>query len=1045
MKANKNLATVMAATMVISGTVIPASASTTEDKIVGSNRTDTAVKISKEGWYSADTVILVNDAAIPDALTATPLAHAKKAPILLTGKGGLTKATADEIKRLGAKDVIMIGGDAVLPAKIEKDLKALNVKADRVKGATREETALAIAKRLDGIKDVSEIAVVNSTTGLADAVSVAAAAAEKGMPIILANPKKGLSAAEKFIKGEAIKASFVIGGKTALPEKLVSNLPSRQRIEGSNRNDTNAKVIEKFYGDKELDNIYVAKDGRGGDSQLIDALAVGALAAKNGAPVLIASKKLSETQVNVINTKKIDTITQVGGKGNEGAFSHLKDIEKAEVIKVKTESELQEALKKANANDTIEIDANATISKDLTLSTNNAIQINVKGDLTGKVTVKTPNADIKNSGTIGTLVVENGKNTTVTNTSAGKIDKVEVSSSSSNVKVENNGKIEKVENNASGTSIENNGTISKPIEGTNKPSVEGNKPGETTKPETGGGSSAPTYTTGATVNGTYYDTVAKAVTAAEAGAGDTVKVYGTNKLSSQLVINEKINLVGADSNALIESTEDYKIYIEEKDKPKNNLITVQADGVKISNLSVRHNKKLGFGIHVYGVKDVNLSNVTATDCGKGGLLVNSSTVTADRLTTSGNGWYGVDVDERIENTTKAGKLPATFTLTNSDESISEPVQVYAEKGTVNWGGSHKYLEKAKEKNKENYYDKGYIYSKRTEEKFTKGAVVKLASKDNTQLVGDYYEDVKKAIEVGSGKTVEIYGEYTIPANTTVDVKGTVTGTIKGTDNTSELIVGDNGTYEKLAKGTYVWVKDSWVKKGTNIIENGGLTNDNGQLKASFIWSSSEDIGTGTAIETENGLGYYKDGVYLRLQVKKDNNVVAFDKVFKSAKDDSKGKHNVNSKECGLLLKTKKIKGNQDIGEKYNDLDGSIREKADWTAIGGYGEKGYKGTDLDNNKEKKYIFYGVRQGKGLINKEDVNLYKSRTVGFKAGDVRKIELVLNPLTNLGAGEYTVTIQLMEQKDSSPTTITDTSIGKAINYSFTVNEGGTITVNN
>ena len=449
----KKLATVMAATMAVSGSVVSVSAATTEEQLVGSNRTDTAVKISKDGWTKAETVILVNDAAIPDALTATPLAHAKNAPILLTGKGGLTKATANEIKRLGAKDVIMIGGDAVLTSKVEEGLKALKLKVDRIKGSTREETALAIAKRLDGIKDVSEIAVVNSTTGLADAVSVAAAAAEKGMPIILANPTKGLSAAEKFIKDEAIKSSFVIGGKTALPEKLVESLPAKQRIEGANRNDTNARVIEKFYGDKELDNLYLAKDGRGGDTQLIDALAVGALAAKNGAPVLIASKSLNANQINVINTKKIDTITQVGGKGNEGAFSQLKEIEKAEVIKVKNEAELQEALKKANANDVIEIDANATISKDVTLSTNNAIEINVKGDLTGKVTVKTPNADIKNSGTIGTLVVENGKNTTVTNTSAGKIDKVEVSSSSENVKVENNGTITEVKNDGEGTKV----------------------------------------------------------------------------------------------------------------------------------------------------------------------------------------------------------------------------------------------------------------------------------------------------------------------------------------------------------------------------------------------------------------------------------------------------------------------------------------------------------------------------------------------------------------------------------------------------------------
>lgn len=399
MKTPKHLATVMAITMV-AGSVAPVMAATTSSEtIIGNDRHETAVKISKEGWKSAETVILVNSSAIPDALTATPLAHAKKAPILLTGKDGLNKATADEIKRLGAKDVIMIGGDAVLSAKVEKDLKALNVKVDRIKGETREETALAIAKRLDGIKDVSEIAVVNGTTGLADAVSVAAAAAEKGMPILLANPKKGLSAAEKFIKDEAIKASFIIGGTTALPEKLVSSLPGKQRIEGLNRNDTNAKVIEKFYGDKELDNLYLAKDGRDGDTQLIDALAVGALAAKNGAPVLIASKKLSSAQVDVINTKKIDTITQVGGKGNEGAFNQLKDIEKEDVYEVGTVEELKEALANANANDKIVLKPNATITEDIIISTDKNVDIKVEGTITGKVEITAPNGNVTDNST----------------------------------------------------------------------------------------------------------------------------------------------------------------------------------------------------------------------------------------------------------------------------------------------------------------------------------------------------------------------------------------------------------------------------------------------------------------------------------------------------------------------------------------------------------------------------------------------------------------------------------------------------------------------
>ena len=398
MKANKHLATVMAATMV-AGSVVPVMAETTNEALIGKNRIETAVKISKDGWNSAETVILVNDGAIADALTATPLAFAKNAPILLTSKNGLSAQVKAEIKRLDAKNVILIGGNTVLPASIEKELKELGLKPDRIKGDTREETALAIAKRLDAISDVSEIAVVNGTKGLADAVSVAAAAAERHMPILLANPKKGLSASEKFIKDEAIKASYLIGGTTVLPNKMVSSLPGKKRLEGSNRNDTNAKVIETFYKGKELKNVYVAKDGRGGDSQLIDALAVGVLAAKNASPVLIASKNLNAKQVNVINTKEVSNIVQVGGKGNEGAFNHLKEIEKEDVYEVETVEELKEALAKANANDKIVLKPNATITEDIIINTDKNVDIKVEGTVTGKVEITAPNGNVANNST----------------------------------------------------------------------------------------------------------------------------------------------------------------------------------------------------------------------------------------------------------------------------------------------------------------------------------------------------------------------------------------------------------------------------------------------------------------------------------------------------------------------------------------------------------------------------------------------------------------------------------------------------------------------
>ncbi len=99
MKIPKHLATAMAVAMVATSVAPVMAATTSNEEIIGKNRIETTVKISQDGWKSAETVILVNDSAIPDALTATPLAYAKNAPILLTGKDGLSKETADEIKR----------------------------------------------------------------------------------------------------------------------------------------------------------------------------------------------------------------------------------------------------------------------------------------------------------------------------------------------------------------------------------------------------------------------------------------------------------------------------------------------------------------------------------------------------------------------------------------------------------------------------------------------------------------------------------------------------------------------------------------------------------------------------------------------------------------------------------------------------------------------------------------------------------------------------------------------------------------------------------
>ncbi|MGL6107501.1 cell wall-binding repeat-containing protein [Romboutsia sp.] len=325
MRLPKKIATLLTISLVTTsgGTYISHAQEVKGEKLIGKNRWETAIEISKNGWTSGKEAIIVNDEAIADALAATPFADAKNAPILLNGKDNLDDRTKAELKRLRVSKVYLIGGETVLSENLEKQLKEQNIQVERIKGETREHTALAIAKKLDEIKDISKIAVVNGTNGLADAVSIAAVAAENDMAIILSNPKDGTKVADEFIKNEDIQTSYVIGGEAVISSSVEVKLVNAKRINGNDRNETNANVIETFYTNRNLNNVYVAKDGKQNTGDLIDALAVGVLAAKNDSPVMIVGSKLSKGQVKIGTNKKFTKVTQTGGNGNEAAYEEL--------------------------------------------------------------------------------------------------------------------------------------------------------------------------------------------------------------------------------------------------------------------------------------------------------------------------------------------------------------------------------------------------------------------------------------------------------------------------------------------------------------------------------------------------------------------------------------------------------------------------------------------------------------------------------------------------------------------------------------------------
>lgn len=281
--------------------------------IAGDDRYATAVAIAKQTKYT-ENVVIVNSNKLVDGLAATPLAQSKKAPILLASDNEIPKVTLDYIKDIIKKSpsakIYIVGGESAVSNTAKKQLESVTKNVERLAGDDRHTTSVAVAKAMGSFKD----AFVVGAKGEADAMSIAAKAAELKAPIIV-NGWNDLSAdAIKLMDGKEIG---IVGGSNNVSSQIENQLADIdkdrkvQRVEGETRHDTNAKVIETYYG--KLDKLYIAKDGYGNNGMLVDALAAGPLAAGKG-PILLAKTDITDSQKSALS-KKLNLgaeVTQIG-------------------------------------------------------------------------------------------------------------------------------------------------------------------------------------------------------------------------------------------------------------------------------------------------------------------------------------------------------------------------------------------------------------------------------------------------------------------------------------------------------------------------------------------------------------------------------------------------------------------------------------------------------------------------------------------------------------------------------------------------------------
>ena len=305
--------------------------------LAGANRYETAAKIAKEqadltSVATAGNLVLVNGEALVDGLSAAPLAWSlgkagsgKAAPILLTKSDALPKETKEYLRELvktqtiqGLEDITVhiVGGEAVVTESVVEELEDYGFKVKRHGGENREETSLEVLEQ----RKPQNVYVVGAD-GEADAMSIAPVASSKTGAIVVAK-KGGLSkAAFKAIERSNANIT-IVGGEAAisaeeeakLKEIAKENKKTIERVSGVNRQATNAAIMKRFYTFSNTSNVVVAKDGQKKKMDLVDALTAANLASQKKAPVVLATDKLSNDQLNEVNklANNVEAIYQIG-------------------------------------------------------------------------------------------------------------------------------------------------------------------------------------------------------------------------------------------------------------------------------------------------------------------------------------------------------------------------------------------------------------------------------------------------------------------------------------------------------------------------------------------------------------------------------------------------------------------------------------------------------------------------------------------------------------------------------------------------------------
>ena len=247
---------------------------------------------------TAGSALLATSGDFADALSSGVAQGVLDAPLLLTAGEALDPRTRAELERLEVMEVHVLGGPAAVSEEVVAELTEMGVTATRHSGATRIETAVAIAT---AVVEDGRVAVLarafgdeggDPTRAWADSLAAGALAAQTGRPLLLTATDELPASVAAYLEEAGITGMTVVGGTAAVSDAVIAQIEalgiSAERVSGPTRAATAvALAARRGFADAAAADAVVLLEGQA-DGAWAPGFAAAGPAMAAGAPVLLA-------------------------------------------------------------------------------------------------------------------------------------------------------------------------------------------------------------------------------------------------------------------------------------------------------------------------------------------------------------------------------------------------------------------------------------------------------------------------------------------------------------------------------------------------------------------------------------------------------------------------------------------------------------------------------------------------------------------------------------------------------------------------------------